>query len=160
MNKRLLAPLFLLLILTSAAYAGETKTIALKDGSTIQGQVTRLEKGTYTIESPLLGKVEISEEKILGITTASSEKAATEQAQGVNIDTAQAQILANPDAMKDIQAIAADPEVVALISDPAFMQIVQSKDPAAIQANPKTQQLMENPKIKALIQKLQSQGQH
>ncbi|MBF0122981.1 MAG: hypothetical protein HQL21_06205 [Candidatus Omnitrophica bacterium] len=169
MTKYFLITLFSLSMISSAAFAGTPKIITLKDGSVIHGQVLGIENSTYTIESPLAGTMHIAEDQIISISSpnqgvvpapVSAASNASPSMPKDDISAVQNRILANPDAMSDIQALIADPEVMALMSDPAFMQAVQSRDPATIQANPRTQELMENPKIKALIEKLQAQEQN
>ena len=166
MTKYFMIALFSLFIVSSAALAGTPQTITLKDGSVIHGQVLGMENNQYTIESPLAGTIHVPQDQIVSMSAANQDNAPTPTSgapssiNSTDITNAQNKILANPDAMKDIQTLASDPEVVALMNDPALLQAVQSKDLAAIQANPRTQQLMSNPKIKALIEKLQAQGQH
>lgn len=165
MTKYLALALCALVITCSSAMAGVLKTITLKDGSVIQGQIVQIKDNTYTVDSPAVGTVSILEDQIVSIVVDSQGSAsgttATPAAFRDDIITAaQNKIMADSDAMKDVQAIASDPEVVALMSDPAFLQAIQSRDPAAIQANPNTQKLMENPKVQAIINRLQSQGQN
>ncbi len=167
MAQYVIAALFSLFIISSTALAGTPKILTLKDGSIIHGQVIGMEDGKYTIESPLTGTMHIAEDQIVSISALNQETPPTPVASNPppsapkdNVTAAQNKILANPDAMQDIQTLASDPEVMAIISDPAFMVAVQTRDPATIQANPRTKQLMENPKIKALIEKLQAQGQN
>ena len=166
MTKHFLIVLFALLFISSAAFAGTPKIITLKDGSVVRGVVVSIENSKYTIESPTVGTLHISEDQIVSISTPHQDSTPQPAASNASpsmpkdeISAAQNKILANPDAMKDIQALVADPEVLAIMSDPEFLKTVQSKDPVAIQANPRAQELMRNPKIKALIEKLQPQGQ-
>ena len=141
----------------------KTRTITLKDGSTIQGKITGIDQGAYVVESPTLGQVKVSEDNVVSVLAPGEQAALTAPGASSGLvlssdqmQNAQAQITSNPQAMADIQALASDPEVVQLISDPAFMQAVQSRDMSAIQANPRTAALMSNPKVKALIEKLQA----
>ena len=70
------------------------------------------------------------------------------------IQTMQTQLMANPEFMADLQQMAQDPEITQLLSDPALVQAVTSKDVNGLQNNPKGQQLMNNAKMKAIIEKL------
>ncbi|NLE64459.1 MAG: hypothetical protein GX606_00895 [Elusimicrobia bacterium] len=70
-------------------------------------------------------------------------------------DAIQSRILGDPQIMQDIQDMASDPEIIALISDASFLTAAQNKDFAALETNPKTAALLNNPKVQRLIKKLQ-----
>ena len=63
--------------------------------------------------------------------------------------------MSNPQNLADIQSLANDPQVIAALSDPAFMKAIQSQDLQALQNNPQMNKLLNNPKIRAMIQQLQ-----
>ncbi len=162
MKKILFGVLMVLLSVGVASAEPQNRLVTLKDGTTVQGKIMGIDKGAYVIESSALGTLRIQEGNVASI----SSPVAAVSAQPVQhslgaagdaeFQAAQSKIMSNPALMAEIQAIASDPEVVAIISDPAFMQAAQAKDMAAIQANPRTAQLMNNPKIKALIEKMQA----
>ena len=163
----ILSVIMIVVVACTAAYAGAgVRTITLKDGSTVQGRITGIDNGKYVVESPALGEVRIQEDNVVSIVAAGNSAAIAQSAAGAQpvaavsedqLQAAQAKIMADPQAMADIQSIVSDPEIVKLVSDPAFMQAATSRDAAAIQANPRTAELMKNPKVKALIEKLQAE---
>ncbi len=71
----------------------------------------------------------------------------------------QNQLLSNPQAMEEIQALSQDPQFLAILSDPAVMAAINSQDVNSLQTNPKLKQLIANPKMRALIQRLQGARQ-
>ncbi|MBF0386232.1 MAG: hypothetical protein HQL20_00085 [Candidatus Omnitrophica bacterium] len=155
-------PLFIMLVfmfLTGLAGAEPMpRVITLKDGSTIQGKILGMEKGAYLIESAAIGELRVKESEVVLITApgAAPRENIPPAAESPDLQAVQARMMADPSLMAELQAIASDPEVMALVTDPAFMQAAQARDMAAIQANPRTAQLMNNPKVKALIERMQA----
>lgn len=160
--KRVIAAILMSVLLAGVASAEpQNRVVTLKDGSTVQGKIMGIEKGAYIIESSTLGVLRINEGEVVSIASPGAAVAAgtvqvAQPAGNAELEAVQAKMMSDPALMAELQAIASDPEVVAIISDPAFMQAAQAKDMAAIQANPRTAQLMNNPKIKSLIQKMQA----
>ncbi len=66
----------------------------------------------------------------------------------------QQQMLANPDVMALITALQSDPEMQALLSDPAFVEAAQKGDTATLTADPRFQKLLNNPKVQAIIRQM------
>jgi len=142
------------------------KSFQLRDGSVISGRLVSVESGHFLIENATLGRIRVPENDILSMTTAGSTPPAASQAApasggsafggslGREIEATQTQILANPALLAEVQALAQDPQVAALTSDPAFINALLSGNLQSIQNNPRTQQLMSNPKVQALIAKL------
>jgi hypothetical protein len=70
------------------------------------------------------------------------------------IQAVQGQMLSDPSILTDIQALAQDPDMIAALSDPAFIQAVQNQDLQTIESSPQFQKLMNNPGIRALMGKM------
>ncbi|MBP9855095.1 MAG: hypothetical protein KBD53_09545 [Candidatus Omnitrophica bacterium] len=174
--------IFCILMINLPAQAEQEKLIQLKDGSSLTGQVLGLVDKVYTIRTADLGMIKIEEEKILSISNKNIETnqiPATEPAlipvavptinttpttpnltssnMNAQMQTIQQDIMSNPVLMADIQAMASDPEIVKLLTDPAFMQSMMSMDMAAIQNDPKFKVLLENEKMRSLIEKIKNQ---
>jgi len=146
-----------------ASAEAESRVITMKDGSTVQGKLVSVNNGVYSVESPTLGTLSLKEADVQSVgnpgpVAGSAASAAKQVASDSDLQAVQNNIMADPGMMADLQAMANDPEVLALISDPAFMEAAQAKDMAAVAANPRTAQLMNNPKFKALIEKLRASG--
>jgi hypothetical protein len=146
----------------------QARVITLKDGTQIQGKLRGVNNGVYIVESATLGVLHLKEGDVQSIGEAAvaaqarpsalPAAVAAGKASPADLQAVQSSIMSNPNLMADIQSIAGDPEIVALISDPEFMQAVQSRNVAALSANPRMAKLMENPKIRALIGKIQGTG--
>lgn len=72
------------------------------------------------------------------------------------VQSAQSQMMNNPEIMNEIKEMMKDPELIKLMSDPELVKKVTSHDVVAIEADPKAQELMNHPKMKALLQKIQN----
>ncbi len=153
--------LFLTTISTISS-AQTSKTIALKDGSFLKGEVVQLNDGVYTIETSNLGRIAIPESDILSITSAQADKSQnqkpnTSQKKQIQnqVEAMQGSILSDPALMMEIQNIVNDPEVQALLTDPTLLDDVLTYDPEKIEKNNSAQDLIQNPKIQNLINKIQ-----
>ena len=167
--------LFLCAATFSFAYQAE-QVITLKDGSQIKGQLSGIENGIYTIKTPIIGDVHVAASDVASITTGGAPAAGVNQNNAGNaaalpptgapipitdqqIMAQQQKLMADPQAMSDLQQMAQDPEIMKALSDPALVQAVTTHDYQAIQNNPKMQELMSNPKMQALLQKMAAQQQ-
>ena len=142
------------------AHAQSVKTITLKDGSVVKGNVLQLTDGVYTLETDNLGKITVPEAEVVSITAESAPAPAAAQdtpsaSLKSQVQEVQASLLSDPEIMTEIQNIMQDPEIRGVLSDPAFMQAIMSYDPSQIQQNEKTQYLLKNPKFRALMEKMQ-----
>ncbi len=147
--------IFALLFPASAVFVRAEQVITLKDGSQIKGELVDVQNGVYTVKSALLGAITVNADQVNSI-------ASPEAAAGMNgqIQAAQTKIMANPQTMSELQELIQDPEITQMLSDPALIQAVAAKDPAAVQNNPNAQALMQNPKMRTLMEKLQQQKQN
>ncbi len=161
-------------IFSSTAFAAE-QVITLKDGSQIKGELAGIADGTYTIKTPIIGDVHVAAGDVVSIVSASAMPANVPNAQSdttpgtpavanpalsQQIQSAQKDLLNNPQAMMDLQKLGQDPEIMKLLSDPTLVQAVSSQNIDAIQNNPKAQELINNPKMRELMKKLQDQTKH
>jgi len=165
-----------ILLIAPTAHAQSKRTIHLKDGSVLRGELLQLKNGTYTIKTKTLGTFDLPESRISNISDANqslnqnnqtqkSDKTQGQQPLQQSLTSAmnkmppeakamQGVLLSDPELMQDIQSLAADPEIAALLSDPALMQAVMGGDINSIGNNRKAQSLMQNPKIKRMIDKV------
>jgi len=159
-----LGVLVVLLLVPFVSAESRLRSITMKDGTKVQGAIVGIEDGKYIVESPALGKLQLNQNDVVSIISSSGKTVEASSIVGssreeavVDIQSVQSKIMADPEIMADIQAIASDPEMVALVTDPDFMKAIQSRNMSAVKADPHTAQLMNNPRIKALIEKIQSQ---
>ena len=141
-------PLLLSLTFASAGWAEGVKEFQLKDGSRLTGELVAVTEGRFVVQSPSLGRVELDAEQVVSMNTP-----ANADLQALMSQT-QKRIYANPELLRQVQSLSQDPELTALVGDPAFVQLLMSGDLQAIQQDPRMQQLMNNPRIQGLVRQL------
>ena len=179
----LLLPLAVLFIATTAMaqpsqYQPQTtdtnKTITLKDGTKIKGQVIGFQNGVYTIQSTHFGQIAIKDSEITSISSTDLPPANNyaqtlpnpNVANGVDPNAFKAQavglqqkLLNDPQNVADIQTLTSDPQFLELMNDKEFVSAIQNYDLEKIKSNPKTQMLMSNPQIQKIMQRSIQQNQ-
>ncbi len=165
MNKNIfLLSLFILTLITLPSSAESSKTFMLKDGATFQGHLSSVENGIYTVESPTLGKIKLKETDVVTITSSDQPLVTTSLNAPKPTDAAssqeqmqamQAKITSDPAIMADIQALASDPRLMQVLTNPALLTAA-AQGPQALQGNPAAEELFKDPQIQALIQKIQA----
>ena len=63
----------------------------------------------------------------------------------------QRRLAGDPETMAAIERLGSDPQVQAVLNDPAIMQAIASGDLEALMANDTFRQLMSNPSIRAIV---------
>jgi hypothetical protein len=155
------------LSLSTITFAQSTKIIKLKDGSVLKGNVLELKDNIYTLETSNLGTVNIPESDILSIAAPEFENPSSGPISGTNeaqkeelkkkAEQVQGAILADPNLMTEVENLANDEEIKALLSDPKLIDDALSFDQDKLQQNKNVQDLMKNPKMQDLINKIQQQ---
>lgn len=166
MIQRLTYSALLILLFVPSVFAASTKYITLKDGSVIKGELVSFDNGTYTVQTENLGLLQLPEGNVISVATggavAQAPVAASKPEFAKNVSDMQSQIMADPQTMEAVQAMAEDPEIVAMISDPNFIKklttAVSNDNVESVADDPRLQELMGNPKMKALVQQLQEKA--
>lgn len=166
---RLTSIFLLLIVLTPSAFAAD-KHITLKDGSVIKGELISYENGLYTVQTENLGRLQLPEANVMSVSSeaavaapasAQGEQAVAAPSFSNKVSSMQTQIMNDPQAMQAVQAMAEDPEIAAMISDPNFVKQLQAavsgNNVDSVAEDPRIQQLMANPKMQALIEQLQAE---
>ena len=155
---------FAAVLLGLAAGALASPTIELKDGSRITGEIQSLDKGVYTIVSPSIGTVHVAQSNIVRIVysgdvsnasngvSSSNKSSAHDDATAHNIQQLQAGLAQDPATMQSIMSLQSDPQIQAVLNDPAIMKAIQDGDFTSLLANPKIQALENNEHVKQLVQ--------
>ena len=142
------------LLMPCYALADSARTIVLKDGSQLKGNVIAFANGVYTIETLHLGQVQIHEDKIVSITSqgyaAQNPTPKTVQQEMLNM---QQNLMSDPDIANDIMNLSQDEEILNLMNDPELMNDIMNFNTEKLQNNPKLQQLMQNPKMQQIMNK-------
>ena len=135
-------------------------TIELKDGSRIQGEIQSIDNGVYTVVSPSIGTVRVAQSNIARIVysgdvstaTASSDKAsARDDTLTRDIQQLQASLAQDPTALQSIMSLQSDPQIQAVLSDPAIVKAIEEGDFVSLLGNPKIQALESNEHLQQLV---------
>jgi len=135
--------------------------IELKDGSRIEGEIQSIENGVYTVLSPSIGTVHVAQSNIVRIVysgdTANSagsagKSSANDDALTRDIQQLQTSLAQDPATMQSILSLQSDPQIQAILSDPAIMQAIQEGDYMSLLGNAKIQALESNEHLKQLLQ--------
>lgn len=68
------------------------------------------------------------------------------------ISNMQNSLLADPESRDQVLSLQDDPQMQAILNDPATMRAVQAGDLGALMADPKLQALLQNPKVRGLVE--------
>jgi len=148
-----------LLGLASSALA--SPTIELKDGSRIEGEIQSIENGVYTVVSPSIGTVRIAQSNIARIVYSGdaskaadspSKTSARDDAMTRDIQQTQMRLAQDPAAMQSIMNLQSDPQIQAILNDPAIAKAIQEGDYMSLLGNPEIQALDSNENLKKLLQ--------
>ena len=136
-------------------------TIELKDGSRIEGEIQSIDNGVYTVLSPSIGTVHVAQSNIVRIVysgEASNEPAASGKSPARNdalagdIAQLQSRLAQDPAAMQSIMSLQSDPQIQAVLSDPAIVKALQEGDYMSLLGNTKIQALESDEHLKQLLQ--------
>lgn len=148
-------------LLGLAAGALAAPTIELKDGSRIEGDIQSIENGVYTIHSSSIGTVHVAQSNIVRIVysgdvakaAASSDKSsAHDDAMTQEFQQLQSSLAQDPATVQSIMSLQSDPQIQAVLNDPAIMKAIQEGDFTSLLGNPKIQALENNEHVKKLVQ--------
>jgi hypothetical protein len=155
------------LSLASITSASELREITLDDGSYIVGEIISVENGSYTIKTKSLGTLTLGSRQVksvtrLGGSTGSPAATATADMKGAStnsissgsvassVQQIQSSITSNTSLMSAIMQMQSNPEMQAVLSDPALMQAIQSFDIEEIQNHPKIIRLMQSQEMQQI----------
>jgi hypothetical protein len=154
----------LLLFFVSGSFAAPA-AIQLNDGTQVVGNITSYIDGIYTIETLTLGSVQVREGQINAIlyqgshsepgasSTQSQETSGNASTAG-SIQILQNAMMGNKELFAMIQALAGDPQLQAILSDPEIMRAVSTGDTQTLANNEKFMRLMDHPEIRRITSKV------
>lgn len=150
------------LVLSSAAYCGQSSRIELTDGSVINGEIVSLSNGTYTVNTGTLGEVKLEASKISQIKTANSPafnipSGIPGQAQtftAPNIESYKQKLMSDPGNAAVVKGLVANPRIQEIAKDPQIEQAVKAGDMQALMNNPKFMEMVNSPEMQEGIKKL------
>lgn len=144
------------------ARAGDLRSITLRDGSVITGEIVSFSNGTYTIKSDNLGIVELDQSKIISIQEKSSSRerssadaanSSTGSATSREVQALQQKMMNDKEIFALIQSLQNDPEMQKLLQDPVFMKAVNENDFSMLLADPRFVRLMNNSTVQDIQKK-------
>lgn len=121
------------------------KVIKLKDGMILRGKVLFQDKETYKIESVILGVLSVKASDVVSV-----EDVAAVPIPAAQMDIYQKKIVNDPAVMDSVKALAQDPEVVEMLSDPELKSAVLRQDLNYLQNNEKFRKFSDNPSVKRI----------
>jgi len=136
-------------------------TIELKDGSRIEGEIQGIDNGVYTVVSPSIGTVHVEQSNIVRIVysgdvsnaaTSSDKSSKRDDALTSDIQQLQTRLAQDPAAMQSIMSLQSDPQIQAILSDPAIVKAIQEGDYMSLLGNAKIQALESDEHLKQLLQ--------
>lgn len=151
-------------LLGLAAGVLASPTIELKDGSHIKGEIQSIENGVYTVVSPSIGTVHVAQSNIVRIVyggddsnaagssgTSPGKSSARDDAMTRNVQQLQSRLAQDPATMQSIMSLQSDPQIQAILNDPAIVKAIQEGDYMSLLGNAKIQALESNAHLKQLL---------
>ncbi len=150
------------LILSAAAYGGQSSRIQLNDGSSINGEVIGMANGVYVVETSAFGTMHIPSEKIAKIEAAQQNASPVTGMPLVSgKDPAAAQVTAygqtllqNPENAALVGRLTKDPVMQEMAKDPELQAAAKNGDIAALMKNPKFMDLVNSPEVQETVKEL------
>ncbi|MFK7956672.1 MAG: hypothetical protein AB8B96_11285 [Lysobacterales bacterium] len=151
--------LSLLIIGLLASLPVGAATVTLKDGSVVNGKVSALRNGVYTVTSQSLGSIKLAEADIESISYGNRrQRSDTQQRHGSDhnqeIQQIQRGLAGDSVTMSMISELQNDPQLKAILEDPDIMRAVSAGDLATLMASEKFMALMNNAGIKDITRKV------
>lgn len=145
--RRLIICLLLFFSLTAGrASAGEMQQVELHDGSVIYGEIISMEGNVLLMKSDALGTVKIDASKIRNI-----RMKIESGGEGEGILDLRQSLMNDPKILGKIISLQDDPEVQAILQDPALMKSLDSGDMETLLSDPKVMKLLSNPIIQDIL---------
>lgn len=151
--------LFLILffnIFICIALANKLSKIELADGSVVIGEVSGINDGKYTINSPEMGVLQIEGSRIKKIILDDTEKKSDSTIplgygpSSDQIETMKNKILSDKETMGMVSALQNDPQFQEIINDPQIINAIKSGNTTSLITNEKLIRLKDNPIFKEI----------
>ena len=145
-----------LLAFSAASFAA---TVVLRDGTVIQGDVTSLQDGVYSVETDSIGTIRVRKEEVRSIDDGAKPASGTSAAVSIGgsspgapeLDATTSRIMQDPKLLAAVLALQGDPDVLAVLADPDITKAMAAGDYDALLNNPKFAALMQNAKMREII---------
>jgi len=121
------------------------KVIKLKDGMILRGKIIFQDEETCKIQSVILGILSVKASDVVSV-----EDVAEAPIPPARMEAYQKKIVNDPAVMNSVMALARDPEVVDIISDPELKSAILRQDFNYLQNNEKFRKFSDNPSVKRI----------
>ena len=128
------------------ASAGAIQQVELDDGSVIYGEIISMEGNILLMKSDALGTVKIDASKIRNMRMKLGSGG-----EGAGIRDLRQSLMNDPKILEKIFSLQDDPEVQAILQDPALMKFLDSGDMETLLSDPKVMKLLSNPIIQDIL---------
>lgn len=166
--KKIFIPFLLIMLFASTAQALEEKRIELADGSVLEGEIVSFSQGQYTVQSPSLGTLHIADSNVRAIHNKIPVPAlAPQEGEGSALPSTadvqkemqkvQSSMMRDPNTLKTVAGLIADPDFVALAKDPEIMSAAKSLDLKTLLANPKFVDVLNKPVVGEIQQDIKEE---
>ena len=149
---RLSASMGLLLLSLMTSPLCTSATLHIQDGTQVIGEVVCFSNGTYRVQSPTLGILEINQSQIKSIDYDSNSASITspQVAPPAGVQGIKQILMQNQSLFAMIQALQNDPQLMAAMKDPQIMQAIATGDTQTLLNNAAFMRLMQNPQIQRI----------
>jgi hypothetical protein len=168
MRKTMIFALVWLAITAGCAFSAETSDIILDDGSVIRADVVSLQDGVYTLRSSSMGDFKIDANRVSQINRHRDGQSPAAALPGqsdqmpfasreefkAKVETTQAALMNDPEAMKAAARMAAKPEFQKLLQDPEALAALKSGDTETLMKKPSFQAIMNDPEMKGMAESM------
>lgn len=142
-----------------------TSTLELTDGSSVVGEIESFGNGTYTVKSSF-GVLRIPETSIVSIGPTGNSAAKAKGDAGKSSENGGAAtgvvpsdltnaIISDSVLLEKVMALGNDPDVKAILNDPAAMQAIQKGDVGALLSNPSFMKILSKPDVQDISKRVQ-----
>lgn len=145
------------LITALGVAVAQERAIELRDGSVLLGELVGAGNGHYRIRTQALGEIDLPESQVLAVRSVSAAPSAPSLPSAGPSDLLgimvgiQQQMAGDPTLASTIAALQGDPELRAVLADPAFTELIRSGNLVALSTDPRFLRLMANPAIQSIL---------
>ncbi len=128
--------------------------LVLKDGTVIHGEIESLQNDVYTVQTGALGTLQVLQDDVKTIDLSGSavgRPSSGKMPESVQHQAVQSKLVQDPTLLSKVEALQADPDVQAILTDPEIMSAIAAGDYAALMSNPKIKALSQNSRMREIV---------
>jgi hypothetical protein len=154
------------------AFSALVSDIILDDGSLLRAEIVSLQDGVYTLRSESMGEFKLDAYRVSQIrqqrdgqipaytapAQADPQFSGSSEAFKAQVESTQAALMNDPEAMKEMIILASDPAFKKLFEDPVTVAALKSGDMATLLKNPQFLAIMADPKMQGVANRLMNKS--